>query len=112
MRAKTHRERHFVILSAVAILFQLSASVPAAKPSEVAALVARARDARLQQDSLLAGYEAIARQRLSAGIGRACLRGAGPMAGALRPRTHEGVQTQSDGFAGTHDMHFLSAGSA
>ena len=46
----------------------------------VSALVARAREARYQQDSALASYEAIARQRMSAGIGLARGLGIGPIA--------------------------------
>lgn len=54
---------------AVAIAFQLSAAVQPPPPRGVTALVARARTARWQQDSLLASYETTVRQRMSAGIG-------------------------------------------
>ncbi len=56
-----------------------AAQLPPPHP-EVAALVSRARTARYQQDSALARYEAIARQRLSAKIGLARTLGLGPLA--------------------------------
>jgi hypothetical protein len=50
------------------MLLQLG-SANASPTSRVTELVARARAARYQQDSTLASYQAIARQRLSAGLG-------------------------------------------
>ena len=47
-------------------------------PTEVAALVDRARTARYQQDSALGRYEAIARQRWSARVGLSSSFGVGP----------------------------------
>jgi hypothetical protein len=59
------------VFVAVAVAFQLSAAVasPPTPARDVAALVARARAARWQQDSMLAGYETTVRQRMSASIG-------------------------------------------
>ena len=56
------------------------AQQPTPPKSDVAALVERARAARFQQDSALARYEAIARQRYSAKIGLARNLGLGPLA--------------------------------
>lgn len=57
------------------LLLQAPAAAQSGKPSSsstgVATLVARARAARYQQDSLLASYETVVRQRMSAGIGLA-----------------------------------------
>jgi hypothetical protein len=54
----------------VALALQLSAVVPPPPAaSGVTALVARARSARWQQDSMLAGYETTVRQRMSASVG-------------------------------------------
>jgi hypothetical protein len=55
--------------------FLLAAQVAAA--SDVNALVAKARLARYQQDSALAEYQTIARQRMSSGIGLSSIFGAG-----------------------------------
>src|SRR6185295_2565453 len=63
---------------ATAIVFQLSAASPAA-PLGVSALVARARAARVQQDSMLASYQATVRQRMSSSIGLAAGLGLGPI---------------------------------
>lgn len=60
------------VFVAVAIAFQLSAAVPstpAEVPRGIDALVARARAARIQQDSMLAAYETKARQRISFSLG-------------------------------------------
>jgi len=54
-----------------AVLFQLDAARPLSSAPDVTTLVARARAARLQQDAQLAGYEVMARQRLSSSIGLA-----------------------------------------
>src|SRR5262245_28960344 len=48
-----------------------------AAASDVQSLVARARAARYQQDSALAEYRAIARQRMSSGIGVSTVFGVG-----------------------------------
>jgi hypothetical protein len=58
------------VLFPIAIAFQLSAA-PASTPAPrgIDALVARARTARLQQDSMLASYETTVRQRMSASVG-------------------------------------------
>src|SRR5690242_899724 len=64
------------------LLFALQAAVaqqPAPPKSDVATLVARARAARYQQDSALARYEAIVKQRLSAKIGLARHLGVAPL---------------------------------
>ena len=62
------------------LAFQAAAAQPPAPPrSEVASLVARAKAARYQQDSALARYEAIAKQRWSASIGLARNLGLGPL---------------------------------
>jgi hypothetical protein len=62
------------------LAFQAAAAQPPAPPrSEVASLVARAKAARYQQDSTLARYEAIAKQRLSASIGLSRNLGLGPL---------------------------------
>ena len=55
--------------------FLLAAQIAAA--SDVTALVARARLARYQQDSALAEYRAIAKQRMSSGIGLSTVFGVG-----------------------------------
>jgi hypothetical protein len=52
-------------------VFQAAAQQPAPPRPDVATVVARARTARYQQDSALARYEAIAKQRLSIKIGLA-----------------------------------------
>jgi hypothetical protein len=66
---------------ALAIAFQLSAGVPATPhaPLSVSALVARARSARIQQDSMLAEYHTLVRQRMSSSIGLAAGLGLGPI---------------------------------
>jgi hypothetical protein len=51
----------------VGVLLALQTTEP--KPTDVQTLVERARAARFQQDSTLASYQAIARQRMSASIG-------------------------------------------
>jgi hypothetical protein len=67
-----------MLVLATSIAFQLAAGVPAERLG-VATLVARARAARVQQDSLLAGYQATVRQRLSSSIGLASGKGLGPI---------------------------------
>ena len=57
--------------------------MPDAERAATAALVTKARAARYQQESALAGYVTMARQRWSAGIGLAALGGLGPLG---RPR--------------------------
>ena len=61
------------MILAVGALAALQLTIPTRVPSPpapgVAALVARARAARYQQDSTLASYQAVARQRVSGGIG-------------------------------------------
>src|SRR4051812_21305496 len=59
---------------AVLIIAQLSISQPA---TGAAALVARARAARYQQDSMLSEYRAMVKQRFSAGVGLATVFGVG-----------------------------------
>lgn len=54
-----------------AALLALQISGSAATPADADVLVARARAARYQQDSALASYQVIVRQRMSAGIGLA-----------------------------------------
>lgn len=49
----------------------LAVTLQLAAPSDVTRLVAQARTARFQQDSALASYQAVVRQRMSAGIGLA-----------------------------------------
>ncbi len=58
--------------------YQLAVASPSAD-ARTAALVALARAARYQQDSALAGYIAISKQRWSAGIGLAAAGGLGPL---------------------------------
>ena len=60
-----------IALLTLAVAFQVEAARPLTSAPDVAALVARARSARLQQDAQLASYEVITRQRLSASIGLA-----------------------------------------
>src|SRR3954469_9592160 len=70
-RVRPHRPNdnpHRVFVAA-AIAFQLSAVVPPPPARGVTALVARARAARWQQDSMLASYETTVRQRMSASVG-------------------------------------------
>src|SRR5687768_14605229 len=50
----------------IALLF---AQVAASQPTSVSSLVAKARLARYQQDSALAEYRTVVRQRMSSGIG-------------------------------------------
>jgi hypothetical protein len=57
------------VLSIVFALQLAAAAPPPAPARDVGALVARVRAARYQQDSTLASYQAIARQRMSATIG-------------------------------------------
>ncbi|MBC7896205.1 MAG: hypothetical protein H7066_12395 [Cytophagaceae bacterium] len=57
-----------MLFVAASIALQLS-SAATPPPTGVGALVARARAARLQQDSLLASYQVVVRQRLSSSIG-------------------------------------------
>ncbi|HEY9228776.1 MAG TPA: hypothetical protein VIP11_19140 [Gemmatimonadaceae bacterium] len=65
-----------MLVVATALAFQLSSAAP---PVEVTALVARARAARVQQDSMLASYRAVLRQRMSMSIGVAAGLGLGPI---------------------------------
>ncbi len=73
--------------------------IAAASPPEPAsaALAARARAARYQQDSALASYIAIARQRWSAGVGLAAAGGLGPLG-----RTRLGARFESVARMGWH----------
>lgn len=66
-----------MLLVAASIACQLSAA--AAPSNGVGALVARAREARLQQDSLLQSYQVVVRQRMSSSIGLAGGFGLGPV---------------------------------
>ncbi|HJQ20065.1 MAG TPA: hypothetical protein VJ867_06935 [Gemmatimonadaceae bacterium] len=56
-------------LVACALLLQIGVGPVHRDAESVTAIVARARAARYQQDSALASYQAMARQRMSAGIG-------------------------------------------
>ena len=64
----------------LALLLPLLLVAGTVEGQNVSTLVTRAREARYQQDSTLASYEAIARQRMSAGIGLARGMGIGPIA--------------------------------
>jgi len=69
--------------------FQAAAQQPVRPGSDVATLVDRARTARYQQDSALARYEAIAKQRLSIKIGLARSLGLGALAPERLAARHE-----------------------
>lgn len=70
---------------------QLASAAPTRDAAnETAALVALARTARYQQDSALAGYTALAKQRWSAGLGLAAVGGFGPIG-----RTRLGARFES-----------------
>src|SRR4051812_28501533 len=68
--ANSARRRGHGMLFAIVIAFQAGVAAQAQSTSSaVATLVARARGARTQQDSMLASYETTVRQRFSAGLG-------------------------------------------
>jgi len=74
------------LIASLVLVFtlQLDGGRPRAPAADVAALVARARAARLQQDAELAAYQVITRQRMSSSIGLAAgLTGTG-VAAAVR----------------------------
>src|SRR5262245_23720705 len=68
-----------MLVVATAIALQVSAAIVRPAPVDEKVLVSRARAARLQQDSLLASYQTMARQRMSFSVGVAAGLGLGPI---------------------------------
>ena len=64
-----------MIIASALLVLQMAAAQPAEPSRNVDVLVSRARAARLQQDSMLASYESVVRQRMSGGVGIALTRG-------------------------------------